>query len=71
MSIDKCDGVLYKCTKLALVQGTVKSLKSESTSVELIVIRADVRCISNTSGRLGKSLNVQFKSNILLQPQKK
>lgn len=44
----------YKYTKLALVQGTVKSLKTESPSAEMIVIKTKVRCISNTSGMLGK-----------------
>lgn len=71
MCIHKCDGVLYKYTKLALVHGRVKSLKTESTSAEMIVKRAKVRCISNTSGMLGKSLNIQFKNNILLQHKKK
>lgn len=70
MYIDECDGVLYKYTKLALVQDTVKSLKLESTSTEVIVIRAKVKCISNTSGMLDKSLNVRFKSITLLQHKK-
>ena len=46
------------------MQDTGNCLKTASTSVEIIVRRAKVRHISNTSGMLSKSLNVQFKEVI-------
>lgn len=50
MCIEKHDGVLCKNKKLALVQGTVKTLKTQSTSAEMIVIRSKSDALTTPLG---------------------